>query len=189
VPLYATRISRLLVEMNRTVAHRDLFSPFSRALPVAERETLLSRYYWPHWKAIAGEIARITEGGGVVLHLAIHTFTPVLDGEVRDVEMGILYDPGRGEEKSFARQWRSHLRRVLPEATSGIRIRFNRPYRGTSDGLSTWLRKRFSAESYLGVEVEVSQGVIQGGGRRWATLRSAILTTLVERLPRAPRYR
>jgi predicted N-formylglutamate amidohydrolase len=128
-------------------------------------------------------VAELNAGGRPVLHLGIHTFTAVLAGKVRELEMGILYDPARREEKAFALRWRDTLRLHVPEGETGIRIRFNQPYRGVSDSLPTWLRKRFPAEAYRGVEVEVNQGLIRQDRHRWNALRSAILQTLVEMMP------
>jgi predicted N-formylglutamate amidohydrolase len=176
-------VSRLLVELNRSPHHPALFSEISRRIPRPERERILARYYWPHWKGVLQAVTDGAAEGKQVIHLAVHTFTPVLVGEIRLVEMGILYDPGRDAERAFARRWREALRVLLPEGETGLRIRFNQPYRGTSDSLPTWLRKRFPPQSYLGVEMEVNQGLIMKGGAPWAALRSAILRTLAEAIP------
>jgi len=182
-PLHASSVSRLLVELNRSPHHPALFSEISRRIPRPERERILARYYWPHWKGVLQAVTDGAAEGKQVLHLAVHTFTPMLDGTVRRMEMGILYDPGRDAERAFARRWREALRVLLPEGETGLRIRFNQPYRGTSDSLPTWLRKRFAPHTYLGVEMEVNQGLIMKGGRSWEALRSAILRTLAEAAP------
>jgi predicted N-formylglutamate amidohydrolase len=180
VPLHASTVSRLMVELNRSPHHRSLFSSLAREIPPEVRETILQEYYWPYRKAVWARIAEETGKGRCVLHLAIHTFTPVLDGRVREMEMGILYDPARQGERAFSQAWRTALRARVPEKSSGIRIRFNQPYRGRSDGLPTWLRKGFPDQSYLGIEVEVNQGLIQVGRAPWGALKRAILTSLEE---------
>ena len=43
--------------------------------------------------------------------------------------------------------------------------------RGTADGLTTTLRRRFGAEDYLGVELEVSQRFPRGAPAAWRRLR------------------
>jgi predicted N-formylglutamate amidohydrolase len=184
--LHASRISRLLVDLNRSPRHPSLFSPVVRSLPVSTREDILDRYYWPYRRALAAEIKDEVEGGHAVLHLAIHTFTPVLEGEVRPLEMGILYDPSRARERAFSREWRSALHARIAGTAPGVRVRFNQPYRGVSDGIPTWLRRALGDDLYLGIEVEVSQGFIRARDRGWRTLRAAIPPSLMDALATRP---
>jgi len=177
-PLRKSTVSRLLVELNRSLHHPSLFSPMSRVIPREARDEILEKEYHPYRNGVADFVAAGERDGLCTLHLSIHTFTPELDGAVRSLEMGILYDPARDDERAFAREWRSDLRARIREARAGIRIRFNQPYRGTSDGLTSWLRRDFPQESYLGIEVEVNQGLIRQGGPRWRTLRDALVTSL-----------
>jgi len=166
------------VELNRSLHHPSLFSPMARAIPREIRDEILAKEYHPYRNGVAGFVASGERCGCCTLHLSIHTFTPELEGVVRNLDMGILYDPGRNGERAFVREWRGALRAQLPESTTGIRIRLNRPYRGTSDGLTTWLRSAFPKESYLGIEVEVNQGLIRQGGHRWRALRDALIKSL-----------
>lgn len=184
--LHASRVSRLLVDLNRSPHHPSLFSPFVRSLPSSTRKDILDRYYWPYRRALAAEIRDGVEDGDAVLHLAIHTFTPVLEGEVRPLEMGILYDPSRAREKAFSREWKRALRARISGTAAGTRIRFNQPYRGVSDGIPTWLRRTFGEDIYIGIEVELSQGIVRAKDRRWRTLRAAIPSSLVDALPTRP---
>jgi hypothetical protein len=52
------------------------------------------------------------------------------------------------------------LRRELSQALPHLRVRRNRPYRGTSDGLTTHLRRRFAAKDYAGIELELNQALL-----------------------------
>ena len=70
------------------------------------------------------------------------------------MDLGILYNPKRPLEKLFSNE----LRRMLRTDTS-MRIRLNAPYQGVSDGHVTALRKIFSPETYVGIELEVSQAL------------------------------
>lgn len=149
-PLFHATVSRLLVELNRSLGHPSLFSAFTRDLPRADRERILEEHYFPYRREAESAIA----AGGRVLHLSVHSFTPVLDGKVRSVDVGLLYDPARRAEKEFCLAWQAALERRLP----GLRIRRNSPYRGASDGFTTYLRRRFPERRYLGVELEVSTG-------------------------------
>ncbi|GAB4113431.1 MAG: N-formylglutamate amidohydrolase [Acidobacteriota bacterium] len=158
VPVVA-RITRLLVDLNRSPGHPRQFSEFSRRLPKTDRLEILRRYYRPYRRRVEQQVARRTGAGQVVVHLSVHSFTPEWKGEIRQVDAGILFDPSRPGEKALAGRIRVGLQELRP----GWRIRFNQPYRGTSDGLTTWLRRRFSPESYLGLELEFNQTVLAGG--------------------------
>ena len=150
-----------------------------------DRDTLLSLFHRHVCQTSPDPLGLVVErenSGLRTLHFAIHTFTPELGGVVRRLEMGILYDPARSREKTFARRWQAAIRNRIPESGTGIRVRRNRPYRGKSDGLPTWLRSRFPPEAYLGFEVEINQAVILEGGQRWSLLEAAILSSLREML-------
>jgi predicted N-formylglutamate amidohydrolase len=88
-----------------------------------------------------------------VIHIAVHSFTPVLDDVVRDADIGILYDPARTSERTLAMAWK----RMFDPA---LRVRCNVPYRGASDGLATALRKRWPASRYMGFELEINQRIV-----------------------------
>lgn len=155
-PLIEARISRLLVDLNRSPHHPALFSPLSRGLGADEREAILERYYLPHRANVEAWIAERTRGGAAVLHVAVHSYTPMLDGRARNADVGLLYDPQRPRERHLCLAWQAALR--AEDAT--LRVRRNYPYRGSADGLTTHLRRRFSSRAYLGVELEISQGLL-----------------------------
>ena len=152
-PLIHAEVSRLLVDLNRSPHHPALFSALTRALPAPERMLILQRHYFPHRQRIERWIAARIRGGRAVVHVAVHSFTPVLDGHKRDADIGLLYDPAREWERLICRRWQTAL-----QQESGLRVRRNYPYRGTSDGLTRHLRERFSAHDYAGIELEINQG-------------------------------
>ncbi len=145
-------ISRLLVEVNRSLYHPDLFSEFTKDQPEGKKLEILQEYYIPYRSAVENKIADLVNKGEEVLHLSIHTFTPQLNGKIREADMGLLYDPQKKGEKEFCQIFKDHWKRESP----GLKLRFNYPYLGTADGFTTYLRKRFP-DHYLGIEVEVNQ--------------------------------
>jgi predicted N-formylglutamate amidohydrolase len=147
---HANFISRLLVEVNRSPYHTDVFSEFSKALPVHQQQVLLSAIYSPYRSQVERSIEEQTQP---VVHLSIHTFVPVLHGVTRNVEIGLLFDPERSEEVRFCRVLKEELRLAF----TGFRVEDNEPYRGIDDGLTTHLRTRFENFRYRGVEVEINQ--------------------------------
>lgn len=158
-PLIWCGTTRLVVDCNRSEANPKAFSPYTRGLSHEAKEHLLDTVHRPHWtamrRAVADALARA--GGGPVLHLACHSFTPLWRGRERDVDVGLLYDPKREAEKAFCRAWQ----RGLATAAPNLRVRRNLPYRGWTDGLCTALRKEFPT-AYLGIELEISQALEPG---------------------------
>ena len=82
-------------------------------------------------------------------------------GQRRNADIGLLYDPQRSGERVFCTRWKE----ILEEMAPGLRVRRNYPYRGATDGLATWLRRRFSERRYLGVELEINQLLLSGSRR------------------------
>jgi predicted N-formylglutamate amidohydrolase len=162
VPLRSVFWSRLLVESNRSIENRRIWSRWTARLPREERERILERYWWPHRSDVERAVRRAATAGRRVVHIAVHTFTPVLAGEARNADVGLLYDSARKRERALCRGWQKALRELDPK----LRVRLNYPYLGSADGLPTWLRRRFAPGRYLGVELEVSQGALRGPRRR-----------------------
>lgn len=151
-PLLEVRVSRLLVDANRSPDHPRVFSAYTRPLEPEGRAALLLRHHSPHHRA-ASELAKRFTLQGELLHLSIHSFTPYLDGKRRDVDVGILYDPGRPAE----RRWAGALAVSLALRLPSLRIRRNAPYRGASDGLTKVLRRSLATDRYAGIELEINQ--------------------------------
>lgn len=177
-PLYASTTTRLLIDLNRSIGHRQLFSEITRVLPHAERASIVATHYRPHRDRVEGDIARRIAGAEVVIHIAPHSFTPVLHGVVRRADVAWLYDPRRVREAALAQRWMAQLARRSPD----LRLRRNYPYQGRGDGLTALLRKRFSGETYLGIELEVNQRFVVKGGAAWAALRRDLIESLTAAL-------
>jgi predicted N-formylglutamate amidohydrolase len=155
-PYLAHHVTRLLVDVNRSAHNPSVFSEFSNPLPADEKKRILAHYYQPHRRAVEGLI-RKTIQHHTVIHFGLHSFTPELKGQLRDFEIGLLYDPERVREKEFCRR----LKQALLLQEPAWRIMMNRPYRGASDGLTTSLRAAFPLRRYLGIEIEINQSLLQ----------------------------
>jgi len=156
-PLYYSQTSRLLVDLNRSLHHRNLFSEFTKQSGKEIRTAILDEHYHPYRTQVKLKVHDSIASGRGILHLSIHSFTPELGKQTRDADIGLLYDPARKHEKAFCR----HLRTVL-QKTSELRVRLNYPYRGNADGLTTSLRKSFPAAHYMGIEIEINQTLLTG---------------------------
>lgn len=144
--------SRLLIELNRSLHHKNLFSDFTKELKTLEKQAIIEHYYLPYRNAIEREITQQISKKETVLHLSIHSFTPVFNGNKRSCDLGILYDSSQDNEK----QWATKFKRSLQAVDSNLHIRFNYPYLGKADGFTTYLRKQFP-DNYLGIELELNQ--------------------------------
>ena len=174
VPLFAATTTRLLIDLNRSIGHRQLHSEVTRGLPLATRRDIAAQHYRPHRDAVESEVARLVASGKRVVHIASHSFTPELGGVVRQADVAWLYDPCRAGECALAAQWLAALRHRRPE----LKLRRNYPYEGKGDGLTALLRKRYSDTAYVGMELEVNQRFAFAGGPAWTALRADIVGAL-----------
>lgn len=143
--------TRLLVDLNRSENHRNLFSAVTRKLPEEERRRVIQKHYRPFRARVKQIVLRAIKKGQRVVHLSCHTFTPRLRGIVRSMDVGVLYDPRRLGERNLASILCEQLRAV------GFSVRKNAPYKGVADGHVTALRRLFTDDVYLGLEIEVNQ--------------------------------
>lgn len=153
-PLVYSDISRLLVDLNRSRHHRGLFSEFTRDCEPEIHEQILRQCYFPYRQKLEKLIRNGIHQKHVILHLSIHSFTPKLDGKVRNTDIGLLYDPARKREAGFCRRLQDIIQRL------GLRVRRNYPYRGNADGMTTCLRSVLPATTYLGIEIEINQKLL-----------------------------
>ena len=170
--------SRLLVELNRSPHHRQVFSEISKTLPPEERERVIGRYYEPYREWVQAQVAGAIERGERVLHVSSHSFTPSLNGEVRRADVGLLYDPKRGAERALSAGWLTALRAAAPR----LKVRRNYPYRGDADGLTTHLRRLHKDADYAGIEIEVNQKFALGDAEAFRGVRKVLIQTLGETL-------
>jgi predicted N-formylglutamate amidohydrolase len=179
--LVYSRVSRLLVELNRSPNHRQVLSEVTRGLPAAERQRLLQRYYWPYRNCVEAQIHSVIARGERIVHVSSHSFTPRLNGVDRRADVGLLYDPRRMAEREFCTAWKSEIEAANPQLV----VRRNYPYRGENDGLTTYLRRLHADEHYTGIEIEINQKHPSGNAGAWRALRKLLVTTLGQTLAHA----
>jgi predicted N-formylglutamate amidohydrolase len=185
-PLLCGDVTRLLVDLNRSPLNPHLFSSITKPLDQMMKKEILSLYYTPFRTKVRQLVEEKVSFGIRVIHISCHSFTPVLNLETevgprqkvqdfdsktctfcpdttvvsrlksveRMMDLGILYDPHRIHEKLFSEA----LCRELRSQTS-MRVRLNAPYKGVSDGHVTSLRRLFSPEQYIGIELELNQSL------------------------------
>ncbi len=173
-PFYYSTISRLLIELNRSLHHPRLFSKVSKRFSKEQQQHLIDQIYQPYRKAVEARINKILKQRQSVIHLSVHTFTPVLHHVHRTADIGLLYDPRVFQERRFCEIWRNDLH----QQDSTLRVRLNYPYHGISDGFTTSLRKKWRKRGYFGIEIEVNQKHFIYRGMRKLLIQRVMLSSL-----------
>lgn len=177
-PLVTSTVSRLLVDLNRSIGHPRLHYEAIRNLPAEVRQQILTHYYQPYRAQAEHLIRQAIADHGLVIHLSSHSFTPELGGKVRNADIGLLYDPGRPGEADLCERWQASLKACAPD----LSVRRNYPYAGKGDGLTTRFRQQLPSDIYVGIELEINQKHIIRAGQHWVALRKVIVKSLCRAL-------
>lgn len=144
------RFSRLLIDPNREEHHPDLFRQHAEGLPiglnqqlsVSERQHRITHYHRPYHEAVD---AALSESAAPTL-LSIHTFTPIYEGQVRQVELGVLFD----RDDAAAEALMAALRQTYPHVAA------NEPWSGKL-GLIYSAERHAHRHGRVALELEVRQ--------------------------------
>ena len=181
VPLHAGRWSRLLVDLNRDPEGPEAVPTVAFGVTVPGNQELgqkairrrLAEYHAPYWAAVHRNLRGHLDKGRV-WHLSVHTFDPSYPGPQGEAErpwdFGILYDPRAPFEAEVAAALEPRL------VKAGYRVGRNVPYDGRSDFLVTSMRRRFAADRYAGILLEVSQRNLQRLNRLASDLAETVDT-------------
>lgn len=156
VPFTQSTVSRLLIDCNRSLKHARCFSKYTKHLSTAAQKTLIDTYYTPFRAQTQQMVESCIQNNQQVLHLSVHTFMPIFKGFGQNAAIGLLYDSKRHGEKEVARIWHG----LLLQETPNYRIRYNYPFSGDSDSFTRTLRRVYSEKDYLGIEMEINQGLL-----------------------------
>lgn len=147
--LFYSETSRLVIELNRSIGSHELFSSYMS--PVAGVE-VVEKYYLPYRNEVESYIDNLIKDSAV-LHLSVHSFTPVWEGVERPTDIGILFDEDVASELAFSKLWQNELQKSFPN----LNVHFNKPYNGKDDGFTTHLRQKYQFKNYIGIELEMNQ--------------------------------
>jgi predicted N-formylglutamate amidohydrolase len=172
--------SRLVVDCNRDLLDPGAFLEFgdgivvpgNRNLCAAQKAARAEAIYWPYHRAIDREIKRLASRRRSPAVVAIHSFTPVLDGVSRPWEFGILWDADRRISDIMLREL----------TDSGFVVGDNEPYSGRAPQDFT-VDNHAEAAGLPHVGIEVRQDLIDdedGVGEI-----AGILHGIIERIPAA----
>ncbi len=181
-PIVLGKYTRLVADLNRSPTNAAAIPvhafgvdvPGNAALAEAERAERLERFHRPYWTEVFGDIERALRSSEVVVHLSMHSFTPVYRGVTRDLDVGVLFDPGRELDRRFAELCLSTLR------ARGLAALANEPYHGLDDGIATALRAVHPEDRFVAVEIELSHRTFPLGAALESPLTIAVADALIE---------
>lgn len=150
--------SRLLIDVNRDLSAPDLMRAESdgRAVPgnvsisTQERASRIAALYDPFHHGVSEQIERHLAAAIRPLVVSVHSFTPLYQGQRRQVEIGLLHD---GPNEGFARQMMQAL------APSGYDVQLNQPY-GPQDGVLYTLEHHATARGLPSLMLEIRNDLI-----------------------------
>lgn len=161
--LFTGQVSRLVCDLNRTLDNPHLWSAYTNTLPEAQKNALLTQWYLPHWKAVRQAVDLALIPRTRVLHVAVHSFTPVLNGRERLVDMGLLHHPHRPLELALAKNMQRAYAQTPKPQGQALRLYRNAPYYGHTNSLVQFLRTQYAPEQYVGLEIEFNQALLAHG--------------------------
>ena len=170
-PAVAEGYSRLLVDLNRSLedptampeVSDGIVIPGNRSISARERRLRVQSFYTPYRRAIEFMLHRQRRVVPAPALVAIHSFTPVMEGRARPWQIGVLWD----KDPRIPVPLMEALRR-RPE---GLVVGDNEPYSGRHPADYT-IDHHAEAAGLPHVSIEVRQDLVDTGtgACRWAAL-------------------
>jgi len=171
--------SRLVIDCNRDLLDSGAFLAFgdgtvihgNRNLSKREKDRRVEAIYRPYHREIDAQIDRLQAASLDPLFISIHSFTPVMDGDSRPWQMGILWDA----DETSARFIIDHLR------NAGYHVGDNEPYSGKAPQDYT-IDTHAEGRGLAHVAIEVRQDLIThtDGQQRVAAVLTEAFRDLAE---------
>jgi len=153
--LVAGAVSRLIYDCNRSPDAADAMPsqveriavPGNTGLSTVDQDRRVQTYYDPFRATLADQIAAVP----TPVIVTIHSFTPVYDGQPRDVQIGILHDSDVRLANAMLDMSAEH---------TALTVQRNRPY-GPEDGVTHTLKEHGIAGGHPNVMLEIRSDLIQ----------------------------
>ncbi|MDH5621454.1 MAG: N-formylglutamate amidohydrolase [Gammaproteobacteria bacterium] len=173
--------SRLIVDCNRELMDPSAFLeygdgivvPGNRNLHQNDKDLRARMIYYPYHDAVDRQVRRLQDLGSPPAFIAIHSFTPVMNGEPRLWEFGVLWDTDQRLRDIFLNDLRE----------AGYLVGDNEPYSGKAPQDFT-IDHHAEAKSLPHIGLEVRQDLIDGkaGVEKIASLLHKIIESIPRRL-------
>ncbi len=174
-PAILNHVSRLVVDVNRrplTPASMPAVSdgcvvPGNQALDRAEIERRLREHFFPYHRAVAQHIGRARRAGRLPVIIAVHSFTPHMNGEDRPWQVGVLWRGDRRLADPVLAALRHH---------SGLVVGDNQPYSGFTDfGFTVTFHAQRTGLPHVMLEIRQDEIATESAAEAWANLLAAVL--------------
>ena len=170
--------SRLIIDPNRYPGHESsileradgVVVPGNQGLDEAERARREAAFFRPYHDALAQCLAALQRRGPPPALLSIHSFTPMLEGERRPWEIGVLWD----------RDPRLPVPLIQRLSADGIVTGDNQPY-NARDAIGYTIVEHAEPDSLLHALIEVRQDLIdtRHGVEAWSARLGDVLSGLL----------
>ncbi len=173
--------SRLVVDCNRDLMDASAFLAYGDGILVpgncnlrrSDREARADSIYWPYHAAVTEQVKRLSEAAAPPAFISVHSFTPVLNGEAREWEVGILWDKSQSLHEVFLEGFRD----------AGFHTGDNEPYSGKAPADYT-IDNHAEALGLPCVGIEIRQDLINdaAGVVRIGNVMHKIIESIPERI-------
>lgn len=170
--------SRLVVDCNRQLMDPSAFLqygdgilvPGNRNLHQDQKDLRANALYWPYHRAIEEQIVRLEKIGPAPAFIAVHSFTPVLDGEARPWQIGILWDKDERLREVFLEDFRA----------AGYVVGDNEPYSGKAPQDYT-IDRHAEARGLPHIGIEIRQDLL--GDKAGIAEVAAVMHDIIASIP------
>ncbi|PKU22179.1 N-formylglutamate amidohydrolase [Telmatospirillum siberiense] len=181
-------VSRLVIDCNRPLGHDTSICeesdgtgvPGNRRLEDGQVRQRATDYFYPYHGAISTHLGRIeASGNDAAAVIAVHSFTPEMNGQARPWHVGIL--------------WNRDPRLAVPliealRADGGLEVGDNQPYSGRTSNYTVDLHGGSCGRPHVSIEIRqdllISDPMAEGWGDRLADLLAPLLARPENRLRR-----
>lgn len=173
--------SRLVVDCNRDLMDPSVFLAYGDGILVpgnnnlrqSAKDARANEIYWPYHAAVEAQVERLLDAGSPPAFVSIHSFTPVLNGEARSCEIGILWDKDQGLRNIFLDDFRE----------AGFVVGDNEPYSGKAPADYT-IDNHAESRGLPCVGIEIRQDLINdpAGVMRIGNIMHSMIESIPERL-------
>lgn len=185
-PLVASKISRLVIDCNRSANAPDLIPeisettivPGNAGLDDRERARRIALAHQPFHAAIDDLLDRRSRAGLESWLVTVHSFTPVYKGATRPWQIGIIHD----EDERLAGPFIDGLR-----AVPGLNVGVNQPY-SPADRVYYTLERHARPRGMPCAMIEIRNDEIEGDDtqRKWAEMLAGVLSHIKIASPQRP---
>lgn len=150
VSCFLHETSPFLVDINHTLGKSQLFSKLSQSFGDEDKQLLLDKYYFPYRLRVENAIAAAPKP---VLHISIGTFSPNEASDISTSNVSLFIDAARELERTTA----ARLIKSVEQSFENLQLKKEEVKAESHDSFVSYLRTRFLADEYIGIEVKINQ--------------------------------